>query len=352
MYTRKRFSIKEMALWTRKETYTFIIIAIVEVLLFHFSGGLLSLPFTPVALLGTAVAFVIGFQSNAAYNRTWEARKIWGAIVNSSRTFGTMIQDFVSDTHSHEKPSDEELYHEKKELIHRHIAWLTALRYAMRAPKPWEYVLQEKTNQEWSQMIFTPEFITSYEDAMSMYLTPEDTEYLRTKNNKPTALLYLQSEHLTRLKDRKLIWEFSYLELENVIEELYTHQGKSERIKNFPYPRQYASLLHYFTWLFILVIPIAMVGQFQKTAIELSSRFPQILDWFYLMSLPFSIMIMWVFHTMNRIGQVGENPFEGTANDVPISAIARTIEIDLRQNLGEKPADIPTSFPVHHHTQM
>ena len=55
---------------------------------------------------------------------------------------------------------------------------------------------------------------------------------------------------------------------------------------------------------------------------------------------------------MERIGRTGENPFEGTANDVPISTIARGIEIDLRQNLGESDEDIPEQFPVKYNTQF
>ncbi len=64
------------------------------------------------------------------------------------------------------------------------------------------------------------------------------------------------------------------------------------------------------------------------------------------------IIVAWVFHTMERIGRTGENPFEGTSNDVPISTIARGIEIDLRQNLGESLADIPKQFEVIHNTQF
>jgi len=70
------------------------------------------------------------------------------------------------------------------------------------------------------------------------------------------------------------------------------------------------------------------------------------------LSAPFYVIVAWVFHTMERIGRTGENPFEGTANDVPISTIARGIEIDLRQNLGEKKDEIPAQFPEHYFTQL
>ena len=352
MYTKKVFPIKEMALWTRVETAIFVIISIIEVAIFIGSEQLIQFPFTPIALIGTAVAFIIGFQSNSAYGRIWEARQIWGSIVNSSRTFGMMAQDFINNDHAKNPISDTELYQEKKIIIHRHIAWLTALRYAMRQSRSWEYVMNEKTNKEWANMIYVPEFNEDFEKAINQYLTEEDIKYLANKTNKQTALLYLQSNHLRRLKERGLIWEFSFLELENVLEELFTHQGKSERIKNFPYPRQFASLMHYFTWIFLSILPLAMASQFGEIAVKIAGKIGFCPNWVIWLSVPFSVAVMWVFHTMNRIGRVGENPFEGSANDVPISAIARGIEIDMRQNLGENESEIPKPFEVRNDCQM
>lgn len=352
MYTRKVFGIAEMLLWTRHHLYKFVLIAVAEVLLFVLSNNLFQIPFTPIALVGTAVAFTIGFQSNAAYGRIWEARQIWGAIVNSSRTFAMMIQDFINNDYNNEKVSENIIQQEIKTITYRHIAWLTALRYAMRQPKPWEYVMKEKSNKEWAKTIYVPEFNIPFSEAIKPYLSENDFNYIENKSNKQTAILYLQSHHIKKLKEKGLIWEFSFLELENVIEELFTHQGKSERIKNFPYPRHFASILHYFTWIFILTIPIAMAGQFHELGVKLSENINNAEHWFVWASIPFSLLVMWIFHTMNRIGRVGENPFEGSANDVPISAIARGIEIDLRENLGESKEEIPAPFEVRNHTQM
>lgn len=353
MYTKKVFSIKEMALWTRYESLLFLIIAVVEVALFVYSHHMIQFPFTPVALIGTAVAFIIGFQSNSAYGRIWEARKIWGSIVNTSRTFGMMTQDFINNDHAKNPVSEEELKNMHKTVIYRHIAWMTALRYAMRQPRSWEYVMNEKTNKEWANKIYVPEFNEDFDTTINQYLEQEDINYLKNKSNKQTALLYLQSKHLQKLKKQGFIWEFSFLELENILEELFTHQGKSERIKNFPYPRQFASLLHYFTWIFMLILPLAMASQFGEIAVKISQKVGgNIQDWIVWLSIPFSMAVMWVFFTMNRIGRVGENPFEGSANDVPISAIARGIEIDMRQNLGESENEIPKPFEMRNDVQM
>jgi putative membrane protein len=351
MYTKKHFTAKEMAWWTRFETYFFTLIILVLVALYFFLDlTWLSIPWTPIALIGTAVAFVIGFQNNAAYDRIWEARKIWGGIVNISRTFGVQIQDMVNNSHSKSPLSEDELKSEIKTITYRHIAWMTALRHSMRANKPWETIAREKTTKEWG--IFPPEFNSTFENDVKSYISDEDFQYLKDKNNKQTALLYLQSHHLRKLKDKGAIWEFAFLDLEKNIQEMFTLQGKSERIKNFPYPRQFATLNHFFMWIFVLLLPLALIPQFGELGIIITKTNPVIGKFFVWFSVPFYIIVAWVFHTMERIGRTGENPFEGTANDVPISTIARGIEIDLRQNLGELLEDIPEQFEVQHHTQF
>jgi len=353
MYTQKVYRAKDMALWTRYETLLFIVFSSAIVSAYYFFDLYwLKIPWTPLALIGTAVAFVIGFQNNSAYGRIWEARKIWGGIVNTSRTFGMYVQDMVNSEHASETHSKEELDAEIKALTYRHIAWMTALRHAMRADRPWETILQEKTNREWTDIMRPPEWDVSVEEDIKPYIDEADLEYVKTKNNKQTALLYLQSHHLERLKKKGLIWEFSFLQLEGVLEELFTLQGKSERIKNFPYPRHFATLNHYFMWIFVTLLPLAVVPQFAEIGSNIAEHQPLIGKMFIWLSIPFYVAVAWVFHTMERIGRTGENPFEGSANDVPISTISRGIEIDLRQNLGESLDEIPDQFPMIYDTQM
>ncbi len=340
-----------MAMWTRYETLLFIILSIVWVSAYYFANlSWLKIPWTPLALIGTAVAFVIGFQNNSAYGRIWEARKIWGGIVNTSRTFGMFVQVMLSNEHAEVKLSKEELQHEIKTLTYRHIAWMTALRHAMRVPKPWETIMNEKTNQEWD--VKPPERVSSLEEDLKPYLSEEELSSVLGKNNKQTAILYQQSYHLQKLKEQGIIWEFAFLQLEGVIEEFFTLQGKSERIKNFPYPRHFASLNHYFMWIFVLLLPMAIVPQFADIGTEFMDNYPLIGDIFVWFSIPFYVAVAWTFHTMERIGRTGENPFEGTANDVPISTIARGIEVDLRQNLGEAKEEIPAQFEMQYDVQF
>ncbi len=351
MHLKRNYTTFEMAIWTRYETLLFIILIVAWVSIYYFFDlSWFKIPWTPLALIGTAVAFVIGFQNNAAYGRIWEARKIWGGIVNTSRTFGVFVQDMVNNEHAKKPATESELQKEIDTLTNRHIAWMTALRFAMREPRKWETTMNHKTNKEWGMR--PPEKDTMLECELKSNISEDDFNYVMSKNNKATAMLYLQSHHLKELKDKGLIWEFSYLELEGIIQELFTLQGKSERIKNFPYPRQFATLNHFFMWIFVLLLPLSLVPQFAEIGLNIIDKSPLIGKYFMWFSIPFYVIVAWIFHTMERIGRTGENPFEGTANDVPISTIARGIEIDLLQNLGASKEMIPGQFPMKKDTQF
>ncbi|WP_232827447.1 bestrophin family protein [Winogradskyella aurantiaca] len=353
MLTKRRYSVKEMVLWTRGETLIYLGYAgVITVLYRVFDFTFLNVPWTPVALIGTAVAFMIGFQNNSAYGRIWEARKIWGAIVNTSRTWGMKVQDMIRPYEDQAQLTEEELIEERRVLIYRHIAWLTALRYAMRTRKSWETQHTAVTNREWRNSIHIPEEVSTLEDNLLMYLSREEHEYVLSKGNKPTAILFLQSEHLRRLKEKGCLWQFAFINLENVLEELFTHQGKSERIKNFPYPRQYASLSLYLTRVFAVLLPFGLIPEFAEIGESMLDDFYHIGNYFIWAAIPFCGVVSWAFHVMERMARVGENPFEGVPNDVPISTISRAIEINLRQMLDENHEDIPTQFPEERNVQM
>jgi len=147
---------------------------------------------------------------------------------------------------------------------------MTALRHSMRVSKPWETSLNHKTNQEWDAR--PPENDSSLDEDIQPYISNKDKHYLKNKSNKSTALLFRQSHHLRELKEKGVIWEFSFLELENLIKELFTIQGKSERIKNFPYPRQFATLNHFFMWIFVLLLPLALVLQFGEIGSDVTAQ--------------------------------------------------------------------------------
>jgi putative membrane protein len=262
------------------------------------------------------------------------------------------VQEMINNQYTSSPVELEDIKKEKKILIYRHIAWMTALRYAMRQRKPWETSHLSRSNRKWADLLHIPERISSLEDNLMLYLSAEEEEYVFSKSNKQTAILYLQSKHIGKLKEKGIVWEFSFLELENVLGELFIHQGKSERIKNFPYPRQYASLAYYLVKLFVVLLPFGIVSEFADIAKYISIDHPSVGSYFIWLSVPFCACVSWAFHIMERMARIGENPFEGGPNDVPISTISRGIEIDLREMLDENKNDIPGQFPEDQNVQM
>ncbi|MEM6472739.1 MAG: bestrophin family ion channel [Planctomycetota bacterium] len=353
MYTKYKYSLREVLVWTRLEILWLFLLASVYTALYELAGWhWMEIPWTPLAMVGTAVAFLIGFQNNAAYGRAWEARKIWGSIVNESRTFAMMTHELITDEHATESISRDQLSQHRTRLIRRHIAWLTALRHAMRIKKSWEVFSEHRTSREWYEKVVLPERDTSVKEELRPLLGESEYEQVVDRTNHAVAILSLQFKDIRELKRQGLIWEFSFLEFHNVIRELVALQGKSERIKNFPYPRQFATIGHDLVRVFILLLPLGIVPQFSRLGVELAEANPMIDGYFVWLSVPLVAIVAWVFHTMLRIGTSGENPFEGSANDVPISTIARGIEIDLREMNGEPGSEIPDPLPTVHNVQM
>ena len=343
MYTKKNYSVRDMLYWTRHDILVFVLVATVPVVLYEvLEQRWLHLPWLPIALVGTAVAFIISFQNNASYGRAWEARKIWGGITNTSRAWAMTVRDFVTNQFAEDPIGEDELRSIHRELVHRHIGWLTALRYAMRQPRPWEGFLANKTNREWWESIGVREQTTPIESEIEPFVPAgECSARLCGKANVPAQLLAIQSRRLRELRAQDLIDDFRHMELQKMVTSLVDLQGRSERIKNFPYPRQYATLNAYFLWIFVVLLPFGVMQEFSKIGLTVSEEFPRIGQYFVWLSIPFTVIVCWVFHTMERIGRVTENPFEGSANDVPISSMSRGMEIDMREMLDEDPADIP-----------
>ena len=321
MHAGKNYSFKEVILWTRRDIISLLIIATIPTFCYKVLGWTwLSIPWLPIALLGTAVAFVVGFKNNASYDRTWEARKAWGAIVNASRGWGIMIKDYITNKHATTRLTEEDLHQIKIKFINRHFAWLTALRYKLREPRVWE-AITKKHNAEYKNRWFkVAEQPGDLKKELASYLSQDELDLVMAKSNKAAQLIALQSGDLRKLLEQGLIEDFRHMELEKSLLEFYNQQGASERIKNFPYPRQYATLNLYFTKIFVLLVPLGMLQEFDK--------FGDQLVW---LSIPFSALSAWIFTTLEKIGESTESPFEGSANDVPITAISRSIEIDLKE---------------------
>lgn len=308
----------------------------VTLLFFFFHLEWFSIPWLPISVIGTAVAFYIGFKNNQSYDRLWEARKIWGGLVNSSRIWGTNIRAYVTDHFSDQEYSQKELSNIHQRLLYRHIAYLYTLRSQLLIPTQWEHIRQsgyqgrsaEKRMKEWGVGLYDDDFT---KEELSKFLPENEIGRLIMHKNTATQIIDCQSQELKTLHKQKLIDDFRHMELQKILNDFYIHQGQAERIKKFPLPRQYASISLIFVWLFILLLPLGMVSEFHKLG-----------HWAIWLSIPFTMIIGWVFIMMELVGDYSENPFEGLGNDIPMLSLCRIIEIDLREMLGE--TDLPPSI--------
>ncbi len=289
----------------------------------------MRIPWLPLSVIGTAVAFYVGFKNNQAYDRLWEARKIWGSIINSSRIWGSMVKAYVEEPALH----DAIMHNAKKQLVYRHIAWLYTLRDQLLVPTQWEHVslrhnfgsFNRKRRERWGVGAFGENFS---EPVIKKYLPREEREANAHAANAATQIMDRQAQELARLNADNAIDILRQIELQKILNEFYDHQGRAERIKKFPLPRQYGSLSFIFVCIFIFLLPFGIVGEFSKLG--------DIGMW---LAVPIGVLVGWVYVVMELIGDYSENPFEGLSNDVPMLSICRTIEIDMLQQLGD--TDIP-----------
>lgn len=298
--------------------------SIVVTVFYFFNWQWMIIPWVPVALIGTAEAFYVGFKNNQAYDRLWEARKIWGGIVNSSRSFASMIYAF--DT---EEGKIDNLEEKKKQIIYRHIAWLYTFREQLLIPTEWEHISLRRhfgtINQRRNRLIKagfpdygrTPIFLHKY-------LSEEEAALQSDYKNFATYLISKQAKEINELKNSKVISDFHQMQLQDCLNEFYNYQGQAERIKKFPSPRQFANTGFIFNVIFIMLLPLGLVNEFAKLG-----------DWGVWTCIPFCVVVGWIYIVMELVGDYSENPFSGLMFDVPMLSICRTIEIDLLQISGE-----------------
>ena len=304
--------------------------------LYYFEILTISIPWLPISVIGTAVAFYVGFKNNQAYDRMWEARKIWGGIVNDSRSWGMMVDGFVSNLFADSKVSDDQIQAIKKRLIYRHIAWLYAHRSQLLVASPWEHASQgghigrtAKYYQKKFGVGLVDDEVTRIE--LKLFLPEDEHDRLIAYVNTATQIINEQSRDLRALRAQGLIEDFRHMELANLLKSFYTLQGKNERIKKFPLPRQQANMSRFFVSVFVFLLPFSMVPELMKLA-----------SWGMWLAIPIAALIGWVYVMMEVVGDYSENPFQGMANDIPMLSLCRVIEIDLREMLGE--TDLPPSI--------
>ncbi|MCB9595464.1 MAG: hypothetical protein H6719_22275 [Sandaracinaceae bacterium] len=296
-------------------------------------GGLsfLKVPYLPIATIGTAVAFYMGFKNNSAYDRFWEGRKIWGGIVNSSRTWATAVTSYVDPTQTTDRT-----HATQRELVYRHLAWVNALRLQLRKTSRFHHKPSVSTKRRLES--HADLMRNDWDKELAPFLDAEELTQVSARANPATHLLQRQGRELAELVEAGRLDMFRQLELMSVIEELYALQGKCERIKNTPFPRQYAEFSSIFVRVFVFLLPFGMLDVFvegEGAALDVANGVLMILA---------SGLVGWVFLTMEGIGDSSEDPFERSMNDVPMNALSRTIEIDLREMLGE--TELPEKEPA------
>lgn len=220
----------------------------------------------------------------------WEARQIYGVIINDSRSFAYSLRDALNDDNS-----------EVKIIFFRHFAWLTALRFQLRESRTWENMTQ-KSNEEYLKYYTIPERTSNIENELKPFLSEVDYRYILQKKNRATQLSALQSKYLAALYRSGKINDFQWSLLQQSLTKFTDHQGKAERIKNFPYPRNFSSITTYLLFLFVLSVPFGLLNEFDKLGTK------TILEGFSVwLNIPFSMILTWVFITLDTVCESSMN---------------------------------------------
>lgn len=272
-----------------KHALVYVLIVSVSVLLLTdwYRESLPEMPLTIPAFIGTAISILLSFKLSQSYDRWWEARKIWGAIVNDSRSF--VIQLLTLPAKGNEALT--------RKIAFRQIAWCYCLGQSLRG-------------------------LDATKD-LDKYISPDEIEEIKQHNNKPLALLLQHGKDIKELKDKKQLNIMSQLQLDNTLARLCDAQGKSERIKTTVFPVTYRLFLHCIIYLFVITLSISLknIGG--------------------IFEIPLLLLISAAFFLLEKSATHMQDPFENRPTDTAVTAIARTIEINIKQLLKEKEVPQP-----------
>lgn len=311
---------------------------------FWFEIKWIDVPFELVSAIGIAVSFFIGFKNNQAYERFWEGRKVWGSIVNLSRTWTSLVLSLPAAAAGDGPGGDglDPLRSRQQALVYRHLAWINALRVQLRQPTG--FGVRENVMVE--RLVAAHRDPATVAEVIAPFVSTEEAVRLAGKRNVATQLVMQQADEVRALRHDGAIDGFGQLLLQQSLETAYDLQGMCERIKTTPFPRQYAFFSHVFTILFCLLLPLGLLDVYEKEMLAsftfaqtFHTRYVQPTDVMLIAMVPLSVLVSWIFLTWEKIGDSSEDPFEGRPHDVSMSALCRTIEIDLRDMLDEH--DLP-----------
>jgi ion channel-forming bestrophin family protein len=267
--------------------YVFVLAIIVYYITSTFKRMIPEMPLTIPIFIGTAISVILSFKLNQSYDRWWEARKIWGSIVNDSRNLILQLQSFVN------KGNEAAI----RKIAYRQIAWCYCLGQTLRELNP--------------------------VNNLDKYISETDLLQLESHRNKPLGLLHLNTLDIARLKENDQINVFSHVQLNNTMVNLVNWMGMAERIKSTVFPVTYRIFLHMIIYVFIVTLSISLRN--------LESYF----------EIPLLLIIAAFFFLLERTATHLQDPFSNKPTDTAMTAIARTIEINIRQLLNEKEVPEP-----------
>lgn len=247
----------------------------------------IEIPIAMSAIIGTALSLLLAFRTAQAYERWWEARIIWGAIVNDSRTLIRQVKQFLPE-------KDTKIV---QDFAYRQIIWC--------------YVLGESLRK------------LSYSKKVYDYVK----EHKLSKNNIPNAIINQHSEALSKLE----ISDFKQIQIDSTLSRLCDSMGKCERIKNTVFPKSYSLLVHFFIYVFATLLPFGLDDIYVLVEIFLTASIPII------------------FIAIERTAIILQDPFENVTTDIPMTSLAITIEINIKELIGDTDLPIvekPKSFYI------
>ncbi len=277
----------------------FSLLSLAAEFVFHYTAlEHTELPLLPLTVLITALSMFLAFQINQCYERWWEARRLWGQLVNISRCFGRQVTTLISAQRLGAIADENaaKLLHQK--LLYRQIAYVNVLRICLRKNN-------KLSNDDWQEL--------------GSWLHESEIVRLRTKANVPTQLILLQGKSIAALVG-KWTEQPILLQFDDILKQMDDIQGGCERIKRTAFPDRFRFHTHNFVWLLAVLIPFCLIESGKH---------------FDIIEIIMDTFLSFVFVTIERLGSELRDPFENKANDTPMSALCRAIEIDLRQQLDE-----------------
>ncbi|SEM40310.1 putative membrane protein [Pseudoxanthomonas sp. GM95] len=283
-----RFPLRRIWPRTYKRLLVLLAFDCAVAVLYTFAGwDWLSLEAVPLAQLGSALAIFLAFRANAAYGRWWEARQLWGSLVNTSRAIARQAMTALDVD-----PADPRQLALRDDIVVHQVAFVHALRCHLRKQNPF------------------PELTGLLGEARA--------DGLRGYANVPNVLTLQIGSLLQDARALGMIDSMRWTALDTSLTTLANIQGACERIKNTPLPRQFSSLPRALVNLYCWLVPLGLVGGMG-------------------LAMPIaSVMISFTLIAVDSAASGIEDPFENTVNDTPMTALSRGIELTLREMLGQR----------------